>query len=60
MTMNTTWAALSEGTTLPPLPVAVTEAANARYWSGAGVEPSARPARLLYPPMAANLTILAV
>jgi hypothetical protein len=38
----------------------VSEAANARYWAGAGIEPAARPARLLYPPMAANLTILAV
>ena len=58
--MNKALAALPEGTRLSPLPVAVSEAANARYWAGAGIEPGERPARLLYPPMAANLTILAV
>ena len=58
--MNSAWAALSEGAELPPLPVAVSEAANDRYWAGAGIDPSARPPGVLFPPMAANLTILAV
>jgi len=60
MTMNRTLAALTEGAELPLLPVTVGEAANDRYWAGAGIERDARPAGLLYPPMAANLTILAV
>ena len=58
--MNRPLAAWPEGATLPPLPVAVSEAANDRYWAGAGIEPASHPAGLLYPPMAANLTILAV
>jgi hypothetical protein len=60
MTMNTGLVALPEGAILPPLPIAVSEPANARYWAGAGIEPGARPDGVLYPPMAANLTILAV
>ena len=58
--MNRELTAWAEGAALPPLPVRVGEAANDRYWAGAGIEPAARPAGLLYPPMAANLTILAV
>src|SRR6478736_6305874 len=38
---------------------AVSEAANDRYWRAAGIEHPARDAGVLYPPMAANLTILA-
>ena len=33
--------------------------ANDRYWRAAGIEHAARDARVLYPPMAANLTIMA-
>ena len=51
---------LAEGEVLPRLPVAVSVAANDRYWAGAAIEHPARAAGLLYPPMAANLTILAV
>ncbi len=51
---------LREGEALPRFPVAVSVAANDRYWAGAAIEHPARAARLLYPPMAANLTILAV
>jgi hypothetical protein len=60
MMMHTGLAAMPEGTMLPPLPVTVSETANARYWAGAGIEPPERLQGLLYPPMAANLTILAV
>ena len=58
--MNRELTAWAEGAALPPLPVRVGEAANDRYWAGAGIEPASHPAGLLYPPMAANLTILAV
>src|SRR5581483_8911243 len=50
----------AEGVVLGPLPLTVGEAANDRYWAGAGVEHPARDAGVLYPPMAANLTILLV
>jgi hypothetical protein len=42
-----------------PVTYAVSEAANDRYWRAAGIEHPARTAGFLYPPMAANLTILA-
>jgi len=45
-------------TPLEPLTVAISEAANARYWDGAGVEHPLRIAGALYPLIAANLTIL--
>jgi hypothetical protein len=51
---------LAEGTELGPLPLTVGEAANDRYWAGAGIDHPARRAGFLYPPMAANLTILLV
>jgi hypothetical protein len=38
--------------------VAISEAANDRYWDGAGVEHPLRGAGALYPLIAANLTIL--
>jgi hypothetical protein len=46
------------GTVLGPLTIAVSAAANDRYWDGAGIEHPARARGQLYPPMAANLTIL--
>jgi len=46
-------------TTFGPVVYAVSEAANDRYWRAAGIEHPARDAGVLYPPMAANLTILA-
>jgi hypothetical protein len=51
---------LAEGVELGPFPVTVSEAANDRYWAGAGIEHPARQAGFLYPPMAANLTVLLV
>jgi hypothetical protein len=51
---------LAEGVELGPFPVTVSEAANDRYWAGAGIEHPARRAGFLYPPMAANLTVLLV
>ena len=47
------------GTAFGPVPYAVSEAANDRYWEAAGIDHPARTAGFLYPPMAANLTILA-
>jgi hypothetical protein len=52
------FAALEAGTPLPPLRVVVSAAANERYWRAAGVEHPALAAGALYPPIAANLTIL--
>lgn len=51
---------LAEGVELGPLRRTVGEAANDRYWAGADIEHPARRAGFLYPPMAANLTILLV
>ena len=50
---------LGVGARLGPVTYAVSEAANERYWDGAGISHSARTAGVLFPPMAANLTILA-
>ena len=47
------------GTPFGPITFAVSEAANDRYWEAAGISHPAREAGVLYPPMAANLTILA-
>lgn len=46
------------GRHLGPLELTVSEAANERYWAAAGIDHPARAAGTLYPPMAANLTIL--
>ena len=51
---------LGEGVALGPLRLTVGEAANDRYWAGAGIEHRARHSGCLYPPMAANLTVLLV
>jgi hypothetical protein len=51
---------LAEGVELGPLPLTVSEAANDRYWAGVGIEHPARQAGWLYPPMAANFTVLLV
>ena len=47
------------GTAFGPVRYDVSEAANDRYWEAAGISHAARTAGALYPPMAANLTILA-
>jgi hypothetical protein len=49
---------LQEGQALGPLTFDVSVAASERYWDAAGVDHPARTAGMLYPPMAANLTIL--
>lgn len=46
------------GTDLGPMRVTVSAAANERYWASAGVDHPALRQGALYPPMAANLTIL--
>jgi hypothetical protein len=46
------------GTDLGPLRITVSAAANERYWASAGVDHPALREGALYPPVAANLTIL--
>lgn len=41
-----------------PLTLAISRAANERYWSSAGVDHPSLRAGALYPPIAANLTVL--
>src|SRR5438045_8415702 len=53
-----TFSELVPGTALGPLHLAVTKAANERYWRAAGVDHPALAAGALYPPIAANLTVL--
>jgi hypothetical protein len=50
--------AIPEGTALGPFACTVSPAANERYWRAAGVAHPALEAGALYPPIAANLTIL--
>ena len=52
------FAALAPGTVLPPLSLTVSAEANRRYHEAAGVVHPALQAGALYPPIAANLTIL--
>jgi hypothetical protein len=49
---------LVPGTALGPLRLAVSNAANERYWRAAGIDHPALAAGALYPPIAANLTVL--
>lgn len=53
-----TFAEMAPGTVLGPLALTISEAANRRYWQAAGVEHPALAAGALYPPIAANLTVL--
>lgn len=46
------------GRVLGPLDFTVSEQANVRYWSAAGLDHPALQAGALYPPIAGNLTIL--
>jgi hypothetical protein len=46
------------GTDLGPLRITVSAAANERYWASAGVDHPALRQGALYPPVAANLTVL--
>jgi hypothetical protein len=52
-------AALAVGDPIGPLEVTVSPDANERYWHNAGVDHPALASGALYPPIAANLTILA-
>jgi hypothetical protein len=52
------FARLVPGTVLPPLGVTVSAAANERYWQAAGADHPLLSAGALYPPIAANLTVL--
>jgi hypothetical protein len=49
---------LVAGSLLPALRLTVSPAANERYWRAAGVDHPALAAGALYPPIAANLTVL--
>ena len=53
-----TLAELAAGEVLGPITVSVSAAANERYWRSAGVDHPLLAAGALYPPIAANLTIL--
>lgn len=55
---GTRFADLETGQPLGPFAVTVDRAANERYWRAAGVAHPSLAAGALYPPIAANLTIL--
>ena len=55
---SSSWVELQVGYALEPLRLVVSAAANERYWQAAGVDHPALRAGALYPPIAANLTIL--
>jgi hypothetical protein len=52
------FAELEPGTALAPLHLTISAAANERYWRSAGVDHPVLVAGALYPPIAANLTVL--
>ena len=52
------WSALQPGQALGPLRLTMSEAANERYWRAAGADHPRLRSGALYPPIAANLTIL--
>ena len=56
--LDAPFAGATVGTTLGPATFTVSAAANERYWSAAGVDHPALRDGALYPPIAANLTIL--
>lgn len=49
---------VSVGDPLGPMTLAISRAANERYWASAGVDHPVLRAGALYPPIAANLTVL--
>jgi hypothetical protein len=57
-TPRTRFSELTPGTALAPLRLTISAAANERYWRSAGVAHPALAAGALYPPIAANLTVL--
>jgi hypothetical protein len=54
----TAFGGAAAGTELGPLRITVSAAANERYWAAAGVDHPVLRDGALYPPIAANLTIL--
>jgi hypothetical protein len=56
--LSTEWASLRPDQPLGPMRLTISDAANERYWRAAGVDHPALRAGALYPPIAANLTIL--
>jgi len=52
------WRELRAGAALPPLRLTISPAANERYWRAGGVHHALLESGALYPPIAANLTIL--
>jgi len=58
MTTTLAFSGVTSGTALGPVEYTVSRAANERYWSSAGVDHPALRDGALYPPMAANFTIL--
>ena len=56
--LSTEWASLAVDRPLGPMRLTISEAANERYWRAAGVSHPLLEAGALYPPIAANLTIL--
>jgi hypothetical protein len=56
--LSTAWSALAPDQPLGPMRLTISEAANERYWRAAGIEHPLLEAGALYPPIAANLTIL--
>jgi hypothetical protein len=56
--LSTEWASLRPDQPLGPMRLTISPAANERYWRAAGVDHPALRAGALYPPIAANLTIL--
>ena len=56
--LSNAWASLAPDQRLGPMRVTISHAANERYWRAAGVDHPALRAGALYPPIAANLTIL--
>lgn len=55
---SSAWESLQVGHELQPLRLVITAAANERYWRAAGVDHPLLRAGALYPPIAANLTVL--
>ena len=56
--LSTEWDSLRPDQVLGPMRLTISPAANERYWRAAGVDHPALRAGALYPPIAANLTIL--
>jgi hypothetical protein len=56
--LSNAWVEVTEGQPLGPMRLTISPAANERYWRAAGVDHPALRAGALYPPIAANLTIL--